>query len=79
MKRVDSGIQSYKKSSMNTIDSLILANIALISMLLDKYSGQDNGNHGLQYNLPISWQLHGNCTNGSDDWICKLQDYQEIN
>jgi hypothetical protein len=29
---------------MNTIDSLILANLALISILLDKYSGQDNGN-----------------------------------
>ena len=37
-------IQPYKKSSMNTIDSLILANMALISVLLDKYSGQDSGN-----------------------------------
>jgi hypothetical protein len=37
-------IQPYKKSFMNTIDSLILANMALISILLDKYSGQDNGN-----------------------------------
>ena len=39
-------IQPYKKSFMNTIDSLILANVALVSILLDKYStsGQDNGN-----------------------------------
>ena len=37
-------IQPYKKSFMNTIDSLILANMALISILLDKYSGQDSGN-----------------------------------
>ena len=37
-------VQPYKKSFMNTIDSLILASMALISVLLDKYSGQDNGN-----------------------------------
>ena len=37
-------VQPYKKSFMNTIDSLILANMALIAILLDKYSGQDNGN-----------------------------------
>ena len=37
-------IQPYKKLHMNIIDSLILANMALISILLDKYSGQDNGN-----------------------------------
>ena len=36
-------IQPYKKSFMNSIDSLILANIGLIALLLDKYSGQDNG------------------------------------
>ena len=37
-------VQPYKKSFMNTIDSLILANLALLSMLLDKYRGRDNGN-----------------------------------
>ena len=37
-------VQPYKKSFMNTIDSLILADMVLISALLDKYSGQDNGN-----------------------------------
>ena len=37
-------VQPYKKSFMNTIDSLILASMALVSILLDKYSGQDNGN-----------------------------------
>ena len=37
-------LQPYKKSYMNTIDSLILANMALITILLDKYSGQDNSN-----------------------------------
>ena len=37
-------VQPYKKSFMNTIDSLILANMALISILLDKYSGRDNDN-----------------------------------
>ena len=36
-------IHPYKKSFMNSIDSLILANIGLIALLLDKYSGQDNG------------------------------------
>ena len=36
-------IQPYKKSFMNSIDSLILANIGLIALLLDKYSGKDNG------------------------------------
>ena len=37
-------VQPYKKSFMNTLNSLILANMALISILSDKYSGQDNGN-----------------------------------
>ena len=37
-------VHPYKKSFMNTIDSLILANMALTYILLDKYSGQDNGN-----------------------------------
>ena len=32
-------VQPYKKSFMNTIDSLILANMSLTSILLDKYSG----------------------------------------
>ena len=37
-------VQPYKKAFMNTIDSLILANMALITILLDKYIGQDNAN-----------------------------------
>ena len=34
----------YKKAYMNITDTLILANLALLSLVLDKYSGQ--GNHG---------------------------------
>ena len=34
-------VQPYKKAFINTIDSLILANMALITILLDKYIGQE--------------------------------------
>ena len=33
----------------------------------------------LWYNIPFCCQLYGNFTNGGDDWICKLQVYQEVN
>ena len=52
---------------MNTIDSLILANMALISILLHKYSGQDNVN--IFGTIPSRRQLHGDSTNGGDDCI----------
>lgn len=32
----------YKKAHMNIVDTLILANLALLSLVLDKYSGQRN-------------------------------------
>ena len=35
-------IRPYKKACMNIIDTLILVNLALMSLLLDKYSGQNN-------------------------------------
>ena len=34
--------QPYKKTYMNTIETLIIANLALISLILDKYSGQEH-------------------------------------
>ena len=37
-------VQPYKKAFMNTIDSLIVANMVLITMLLDKYIDQDSAN-----------------------------------
>ena len=37
-------LQPYKKAYMNILDSLILGNMAMITVLLDKYSGQDNSN-----------------------------------
>ena len=37
-------VQPYKQAFMNTVDSLILANMALITIVLDKYIGQDSAN-----------------------------------
>ena len=37
-------VRPYKKAYMNITDTLILANLALLSLVLDKYSGQTN--HG---------------------------------
>lgn len=35
-------LQPYKKTYMNVLDTLILANLAMLSLILDKYSGQGN-------------------------------------
>ena len=35
-------VQPYKKAHMNIMDTLILANLALLSLILDKYSNQQN-------------------------------------
>ena len=49
-------VQPYKKTYMNVLDTLIMANLALLSLVLDRYSGNGKNNS----NSYIFYEVSGN-------------------